>query len=145
MRVEVVKRIRAPIGAVFAWCTDYRDDDPGISGVRLRRRRVVRRNPTEVELEESATLGVRYTGRVLVRLHPPDWWEADLRGTAGESHTVYRLRPDGAGTRLTISVEARLALRYRWLAPLAARIVRRQLSAEWDDYVRAMEAGAARR
>ena len=140
MRVEVTKHVRAPLGRVFAWCTDYRDDDAQLSGARLRWRRVVRRTATVVELEESANLGVTYTGRVLVQLHPPDWWEADLRSSAGDAHTAYRLSPEGEGTRIHIVIDVRLPWRYRVFTPIARRIVRRRLSSEWDDYVRAMEA-----
>lgn len=143
MRVEVAKHVRSPLSGVYAWCTDYRDDDAEISGVRLRWRRVLRRTADEVELEESANLGVAYTGRVLVHLYPPDRWEADLRSTAGSAHTVYRLRPEGDGTLLTIAIDVRLRWQYRLFALVARGIVRRRLSREWDDYVRAIEAEAS--
>src|SRR2546428_4896465 len=143
VRVEVTKHVRAPLGRVFAWCTDYRDDDAQLSGVRLRWRRVVRRTPTMVELGESANLGVAYTGRVVAHMHPPDWWEADLQSSAGDAHTVYRLSPEGEGTRINITIDVRLPWRYRVFTPIARWIVRRRLSSEWDDYVRAMEAEAS--
>src|SRR5213593_2891355 len=104
VRIEVTKHIRAPLDMVFAWCTDYRDDDDQLSGVRLQWRRVVRRTPTTVELEESAKIGVTFTARVIVHLYPPDRWEADGRSPIGHTHTVYRLSSGTQGTRIDIVI-----------------------------------------
>jgi hypothetical protein len=48
---------------------------------------------------------------------------------------------DTEGTRLEMTFDVRLTGRYRLLAPFARGFIARKTSREWDDYVRAMQAG----
>jgi len=80
---RVTKRFRASLPDVFAWCTEFRDNDPELSRVRLRTRKVIRREGDLIEMEETGIMGFPFVSRSLVRLRPPDTWEADGRSNMG--------------------------------------------------------------
>ena len=139
--LRITKRFRASLPDVYAWCTEFRDSDPELSRVRLRTRHVLRREGTLIEVEETGTMGFPFAARFLVRLRPPDGWEADARSNMGHTHNTYRLFSDTEGTRLEMTFDVRLTGPYRLFAPFARGFVLRRISQEWDDYVRAMESG----
>jgi len=139
--LRITKRFRASLPDVYAWCTEFRDSDPELSRVRLRTRHVLRREGTLIEVEETGTMGFPFAARFLVRLRPPDGWEADARSNMGHTHNTYRLFSDTEGTRLEMTFDVHLTGPYRLLAPFARGFVLRRISQEWDDYVRAMESG----
>lgn len=141
VRVLVSKFVRRPLPETFAWCTDYRDTDPELSRIRLRTRKILRRTETEVEMDETGRMGFPYRAHFLVRLHPPDRWVADAASNMGSSHIEYRLMPQGNGTRIELAGEVHLRGPYRLVTPFAGGFFRRKISAEWDDYVGAMESG----
>ncbi len=136
-----MKRFRARPLDVYAWCTDFRDSDVELSRVRLRTRRVLRREGDRIEMEETGVLGFPFAARYLVRLQPPDGWEADGRSNMGHTHNTYRLSEDPEGTRLDVAFDLHLTGPYRVVAPFARGFIVRRISREWDDYVRAMESG----
>ena len=43
---RVTKRFQASLPDVYAWCTEFRDNDSELSRVRLRTRKVIRREET---------------------------------------------------------------------------------------------------
>src|SRR6266446_8423976 len=138
---RVTKRFRASLPDVYAWCTEFRDSDPDLSRVRLRTRKVIRREGDLVEMEETGIMGFPFVARFLVHLRPPDGWEADARSNMGHTHNTYRLFSDTEGTRLEMTFDVHLTGPYRLFAPFARGFVLRRISQEWDDYVRAMESG----
>ena len=138
---QVTKRFRAPLPDVYAWCTEFRDSDPDLSRVRLRTRRVIRREGDLIEMEESGIMAFPFVARFHVRLRPPDGWEADARSNMGYTHNTYRLFSDTEGTRLEMTFDVHLTGPYRLFAPFARGFIVRRTSREWDDYVRAMESG----
>src|SRR2546427_12431759 len=138
---QVTKRFRAALPDVYAWCTEFRDSDPELSRVRLRTRKLIRREGDLIEMEETGIMGFPFVARFHVRLRPPDVWEADARSNMGRTHNTYRRFSDPEGTRLEMTFDVRLTGPYRLLAPFARGFVLRRISQEWDDYVRAMESG----
>src|SRR5204863_79902 len=74
---RVTTRFRASLADVYAWCTEFRDSDPELSRVRLRSRKVIRREGDLIEMEETGIMAFPFVARFLVRLQPPDGWEAD--------------------------------------------------------------------
>ena len=139
--LQVTKRFRASLPDVYAWCTEFRDNDPELSRVRLRTRKVIRREGDLIEMEETGVMGFPFVSRSLVRLRPPDTWEADGRSNMGHTHNTYRLFPETDGTRLEMTFDLHLRGPYRLFAPFARRFTVRKISREWDDYVRAMQSG----
>ncbi len=142
MRVLLTKRIRAPLPAVYAWCTDYRADDSSLSTVHLESRRILRREGDVVEMEDILSLGRPVAVRTVVRLHPPDRWEADGQSRMGSVRDEYRLTEEPGATRLDIVFDLHPRGIYRVLAPFALPALRRRLSRLWDDFARAMESAA---
>ena len=138
---RVTKRFRAHLPEVYSWCTEFRDSDPELSRIRLRTRKVIRREGNLIEMEETGTMAFPFVARFLVRLLPPNGWEADGQSNMGHTHNTYRLFPDKDGTRLEITFDVHLTGPYRLFAPFARGFVIRKTSREWDDYVRAMESG----
>ena len=138
---QVTKRFRAPLPDVYAWCTEFRDSDPDLSRVRLRTRRVIRREGDLIEMEESGIMAFPFVARFHVRLQPPDGWEADARSNMGYTHNTYRLFSDTEGTRLEMTFDVHLTGLYRLFAPFARGFIVRKTSREWDDYVSAMQSG----
>src|SRR5882762_5708767 len=141
MLFQVTKRFRASLPDVYAWCTEFRDSDAELSRVRLRTRKVIRREGGLVEMEESGIMGFPFVARFLVRLRPPDGWEADARSNMGRTHNTYRLFSDPEGTRLEMTFDVHLTGPYRLFAPFARGFIVRKTSREWDDYVSAMQSG----
>ena len=138
---QVTKRFPASLPDVYAWCTEFRDSDPELSRVRLRTRKVIRREGDLIEMEETGVMGFPFVSRSLVRLRPPDTWEADGRSNMGHTHNTYRLFSETEGTRLEMTFDLHLRGPYRLFAPFARRFTVRRISREWDDYVRAMQSG----
>ena len=75
---RVTKRFRGSLPYVYAWCTEFRDSDPDLSRVRLRTRKVTRREGDVIEMEETGIMafpssrGFLYTyGRPTVGMPTP--------------------------------------------------------------------------
>src|SRR5205823_10708573 len=98
VRPRMRKRFRACLADVYAWWTEFRDDDPELSGVRLRARKVIRREGDLIEMEETGSMAFPFVARYRIRLRPPDGWEADARSNMGHTHNAYRLFSDAEGT-----------------------------------------------
>ena len=141
MRLRLTKRFQRSVPDVYAWCTEFRDSDPELSRVRLRSRKVIRREGNLIEMEETGTMGFPFVAQYIVRLRPPDGWEADARSNMGRTHNTYKLFPDVEGTRLEMTFDVHLRGPYRLFAPFGRGFIVRKISREWDDYVRAMDAG----
>src|SRR5438094_8629545 len=105
---RLTKRFRAPLSDVYAWCTEFRDSDPELSRVRLRTRKVIRREGDLIEMEETGIMAFPFVARFLVRLRPPDGWEADARSNMGSAQQTYRLFPDKDSTRLDMTLDVHL-------------------------------------
>ena len=138
---RVTKRFRASLPDVYAWCTEFRDSDPDLSRVRLRTRKLIRREGDLIEMEETGIMAFPFVARFLVHLRPPDGWDADARSNMGYTHNTYRLFSETEGTRLEMTFDVHLTGPYRLFAPFARGFIVRKTSREWDDYIRAMESG----
>ncbi len=130
--------LRAPLPFVFAWCTDYREDDAERAGERYRRK-VIGRTGRRVVFEdlEEDDAGFNWS-RVECDLRPPAHWHAERRGNRREVSVDYRLVPLGPErTRLEIR------LRRRDLLPGVRRLPKRRrealLAREWARFRSALE------
>ncbi len=83
---EITKIINAPLKYVYAWCTDFREDDPKLTG-SSRIRKIIKRS------RERVIYGVAYlgpdgkeTGSIyIVSLKPPNAWHFDNFGEDAET------------------------------------------------------------
>jgi len=107
-RYEVEATLRAPLGFVYRWCTDFTPEDSHFSGERYVRR-ILRRSPRAVVFEDlyESRRGWTWIRRV-VRLSPPDHWRADSVGSDRAISVEYRLsRIASDRTQLTIRARRR--------------------------------------
>ncbi len=94
---------QAPLDFVFAWCTDYTPEDPGLEKEKYERK-IIERTPRLVifeDLEESKD-GWDWQ-RAVVSLRPPNRWHMDGVGNNRDVEADYLLSslPDGR-TRLDL-------------------------------------------
>ena len=140
MLIEFSKLVRgAPRSKVFEWLTNYQSLDPQISSVRLRQRQVIERSADIVRLEESGVLMMPFDAKITVKLHPPDWYEANSIFTLGVAHNEYRLTEVPEGTSLNNRFDIKVNGWKQIIAPVAKPYFQHQIEKEWDDYVRTME------
>lgn len=141
VQIRVTQHVRRSLPDVFAWCTDYAESDPGLSHLAIRSRTIVSRSPDVVELDDRGVLGMSARVRYVVRLHPPDRWEADAMSPMGTGHNEYRLSPDGGTTRIDVRFNLHPRGGYRILGAFAAPLLRLRLARLWSDFARDMEEG----
>lgn len=89
---RVSKTIKAPLKFTYAWCTDFREDDPKMIGSK-NRRHILEHTRKRVIWVVAGKKGKPDAVRV-VWLHPPDSWHLE---TCGDETEVgeYRLTPLG--------------------------------------------------
>jgi len=138
-RILVAKSVRAPAAYVYAWCTDYRDDDWKVARPGSHPRfRVVRLSPSRV-------LRIRLTDRGgadpdvavdLIRLEPPDRWHTDQIDEEELETVDYRVIALGRErSRLEVRVTDRWMTRHHLTrAETATRV-----NGAWDRYVDRIE------
>ena len=130
--LRVSKRIEAPLAYVYAWATDFREDDGRLSRRRPRPRfRVVRLSPRR-------TLRIRFSGpsskdpRIavdVIRFDPPNAWHTDQIDEEDRMALDYRLTAlTSRATRIDLFVTE------RWVVPdyPSRTEVRRRVRASWD-------------
>lgn len=91
---SITATFNAPLGFVYHWCTDFREDDPRMLGSR-NRRRIVERTPKRVIwwVQQPGSKAEFQPIRV-VWLRPPDEWHLETCGDGSEVGD-YKLTPLG--------------------------------------------------
>jgi hypothetical protein len=133
---RLTKTFNAPLGFVYNWCTDFREDDLKMVGSKTRRM-ILEHTRKHVVWRIVAKGGTKgYQGIRSVWLNPPNRWHLD---TSGDKHLTgdYKLTRLGkARTRLDMrftetNVDRRkLEPRKSWEADTMS---------EWDAYARCLE------
>jgi hypothetical protein len=135
--IRVSKIIEAPLGYVFKWCTDFRNDDPGITGSKSQRRILGKTKKTAVYAQiYQGSDGSQKIAVNMVTLRPPSSWHLDYFGEEDDETGEYRLKDLGEGkTRLE------MVFKEKWKIekPPTLEEQTRQTSEVWDKYVRALE------
>ncbi len=92
----------APLDYVFAWCTDFREDDNKLIGSKTVRK-ILEKTPERVIWRVRYNEGKGFAEGVrAVWLHPPDAWHLDTCGD-GRELGEYRLKALGKNkTRLNM-------------------------------------------
>lgn len=91
---RVSKTFKAPLDFVFAWCTDFREDDGEMTGSKARRTFLERTKQRVVWVSDYKKKGKDIQGVRAVWLNPPDSWHLDTCGDQRELGD-YVLRPKG--------------------------------------------------
>jgi hypothetical protein len=127
--VRVSRRIMAPLSFAYAWCADFREDDPQISGER-RRIAILERGPNRLIMSaRSERNGRIVTAARIVSLKSPSAWHLDWIGDEHNETGDYKL------TRLNMTFKAHNK------APTASTKAAfvKEVNAVWDKYVPALE------
>ena len=134
--IRVSKIINAPLAFVYKWCTDYRDDDPKITG-STNQRRILRKTKQSVLYLSIYKRGAKSKYAVnIVRLHPPNSWHLDFIGEEDDETGDYRLTRLGAKrTRLDMVFKEEYKIR----SPPTIAEDTKHTSEIWDKYVAALE------
>jgi hypothetical protein len=143
--VDVAYRRTFPhdVQRVYAWLTDYQDDDHARAGAIVQKRTVLKREGNVVLLEgHNVNLGRHAKGQAEVRLFPEETrWEARIvSGNGRGSVYTYKLTPAPGG-------HAHLEVHYKTcvrrlkgflLLHLARPAIKREVGRMWDGFAEAM-------
>jgi hypothetical protein len=133
MRLRIERFARFSRDAVYAWWTDFREDDhvrPGSPAASVREIR--QRQGTEVWLRDRATRPILVTIDEHVTLDPPNGYTVKARYPGADVEYAYRFEPTVEGT--TIVLDASVSPRGigRLLIPLTAWWWRGYASRDFD-------------
>jgi len=81
----------APLSFAFKWCTDYREDDPGITGSKNKRSVLEKTKERVIYTIRYKSGGKTMNAVNIVTLKPPKAWYLDSRGDEDDEVGVYRL------------------------------------------------------
>ncbi len=139
MRLTLERTVPFPRDSVFAWWTDFREDDHSHADSPARSTRlIVRRNGNEVWLRDRATRPAPVTIDEHVTLNPPNGYAVEARYPGADVRYTYRFDTEGDGTRVTVDVGVRPRHIGRILIPLAAAWWRRYAERDLDFHLEAM-------
>ena len=139
--IHVSKIISAPLGFVYNWCTDFREDDNKITGSKTGRIILQKTKRRVVYISAYRSSGRSRYGANIVTLRPPNAWHLDYAGQEGDEIGHYRLTRLGpARTRLDMTFREKYKIRDTPTKKEDAK----QTSEIWDRYVVALERDYAR-
>jgi hypothetical protein len=142
LQFSVSKIINAPLSFVYRWCTDFREDDQKITDQR-RRIRIHERTATRFIMSVRDRHGAKIVSAArIVTLKPPDSWHLDWIGDEYDEKGDYRLTKLGS-RRTRFSATFKVAS-IKPGAPTKQEM-RRNVTAVWDKYTRALEKDYASR
>lgn len=135
--IRVSKTINAPLRYVFRWCTDFRNDDPSITGSKSQRRILKKTEKMAVYAQiYQGSDGSQKVAVNMVTLGPPNSWHLDYFGEEDDETGEYKLKDLGGGkTRLD------MVFKEKWKIekPPSLEEQTRQTSEVWDKYASALE------
>ncbi len=136
--IRVSKTINAPLRYVYDWCTDYREDDPQITGSHSQRK-ILEKTKKRV-IYAQIYVGADGNQKVavdIVTLKSPTSWHLDYFGEEDDETGEYRLKSLGKGkTRLD------MVFKEKWKSIAKVPSIAEQVkstSEVWDKYVAALE------
>jgi hypothetical protein len=140
-RVVISRVINAPLPFVYSWWTDFREDDPKITGQK-RRISIFEHTSNRIIMSIShQSHGKTVSAARIVSLMPPDAWQLDWIGDEYDETGDYKLTRIGSGrTKLTTIFKVK---------PKTANCpdkmsLRKNINAVWDKYIAALELAASR-
>jgi len=134
--LSVSKVINAPLPFVYAWCTDFKEDDYRITGEK-KKISILEKKQNRYIISVVDKHGRRpLNAAKVVTLKPPNAWHLDWIGDEDDELADYRLSPVGKrGTRLMVRFKVKNKI------PTAANRAQWEKHANyvWDKYVAALE------
>lgn len=105
--ISITKNIKAPKDYVYNWCTDFREDDPKITGSSSKRIILEKKQDRAVYCAVSKDKQGKVHGRAyVVKLRPPNSWFVKAYGNGFDTTGQYKLaRNSDNSTRLSITFE----------------------------------------
>lgn len=139
---HVSKAIRAPLGYVYDWCTDYRESDPKITGSKAKRRILLKTKHRVIYTSAYLSGGKPKSAVNVVTLYPPRAWHLDFVGDEDDEAGNYVLTSLGPRkTRLDMTFHEHYKMRR---PPSKAQDVKHTHEI-WNKYAAALETDFARR
>jgi len=135
---RVSKTINAPLRYIFNWCTDFREDDPQITGSKSQRKILekTKKRVIYAQVYEGAD-GKDKMAVDIIMLKPPSSWHLDYFGEEDDETGEYRLKSLGKNkTRLD------MVFREKWKNIAKVPSIEEQMrntNEVWDKYVAALE------
>jgi len=133
---RISKTFKAPLDYVFAWCTDFREDDAKMTGSKIRRKFIERTDKRKIWSVEHKEKGKSIEGIRVVWLHPPDSWSLDTCGDHRELGE-YSLTPKSKN-------KTRLDMKFRMSFDSKDEVEdkkkwEKEVREEWDAFARFLE------
>jgi hypothetical protein len=131
--IRLARTVPHPREAIFAWWTDFREDDherPESPATSVRR--ILRRQGNDVWLQDRATRPIRITIDEHVTLDPPNGYVVEARYPGADVRYAYQFDVHENGTRVTVEVEVQPRRLGRVLVPLTAAWWRRYAARDFD-------------
>lgn len=132
--VRISRIIHAPIGFVYEWCTDYREDDYRITRSKSRRRFLERTRRRVIYITKEK--GKPVSSASIVTLHPSNAWHVNSIGDDRDIVGDYHLRKLG-GKRTRLDIVFRIK-RKSAKAPSKSEFLK-HINEIWDKYVERLE------
>jgi hypothetical protein len=139
MIARVERVVPFPRDAVYAWWTDFREDDHlGHSSPATSAREILRREGNEIWLRDRARRPAPVTVEEHVVLDPPNGYVVTARYPGADAQYGYRFEEASGGTRILLTVNVRPRHVGRILLPLFSGWARRYAERDTDDHLRQM-------
>ncbi len=139
MIVRVERTVPFPRDAVYAWWTDFREDDHGSrGGPASGLREIIRHAGHEVWLRDRARRPARVTVDEHVVLDPPGGYAVEARYPAADVRYEYRFDAHDSVTRIRLTAEIRARHVGRILLPLLRARIRRYAERDTDYHLHRM-------
>ena len=135
--LQISKTINAPIHYVYDWCTDFREDDPKITGSRSRRiiLQKTKKRVIYVQLYKNEN-GLPIVAVDLVTLKPFKSWHLDYFGEEDDETGEYHLV--GLGREKT-RLDMRFTEKWKIANPPSKKAQIESTLRIWDKYIDALE------
>jgi hypothetical protein len=133
MRFTLDREVPFPRDSVFAWWTDFREDDHRHPDSPARSTRLILgRSGNEIWLRDRATRPAPVTIDEHVTLDPPNGYSVEARYPGADVRYAYRFNLHDHGTGLTVDVDVQPRGIGRILVPLTATWWRRYAARDFD-------------
>jgi hypothetical protein len=142
MTYGITTVFEAPLGYVYEWCTDFRDDDPQIVGASFTRHILKKTKEGVVWIQHYKKDLEEREGVRTVKLDPPDAWHLKSFNDEVSRIGEYRLTKLGEDrTRLKIVIKSR----YKGVEPEPKAKLQAALQEDWRKYKAALESDYSQR
>ncbi len=135
--IRVSKTINAPMRFVFNWCTDFREDDPALTGSKSQRKILEKSKQHSVFVSlYTGSDGSQKIGVNIVTLRAPSSWHLEYFGEEDTEIGDYKLSSlDKNKTKLS------MVFKESWKLENIPSIEEQveSTSKVWDQYVEALE------